>query len=80
MSIRIRTVDGYRVALCGFETDPEPDDIYLDDGVHYAIAAKIAHDWQGRTVNWQYPEHWAAMDSQKKRDAEKDFDLGERLH
>lgn len=75
MSIRIRTVDGIKVALCGFETDPMPDDIYLDDGCHYALAAKFCRDWQDQVVDWEYPEEWKRMDTQKVRDAEKDFEI-----
>lgn len=69
MAIRLRTVNGVRVAMCAAETDAEPGDVYLDDGEHYALAAKFARDWQDQTIGWQYPEQWAAMDTQKKRDA-----------
>lgn len=69
MSIRLRQVGDRLVALCGVETDPLPGDVYLDDGHHYALAAKFAEDWQGQTVDWGYPEQWAAMASQKVRDA-----------
>jgi hypothetical protein len=76
MSIRIRTItmngERFRVALCAAETDPEPGDIYLDDGDHYALAAKFCRDWtesRGGVIDWSYPEEWAAMDTQKKRDA-----------
>jgi hypothetical protein len=31
MAIRLRTVDGVRVALCAVESDPKPGDVYLDD-------------------------------------------------
>lgn len=58
------------MALCAAETDPEPGDVYLDDGEHYALAAKFALDWQGKPVDWRYPERWAAMETQKKRNAE----------
>jgi len=75
MSIRIRTVDGIKVALCGYETDPKEGDIYLDDGQHYALAAKFARDWQGSTINWSYPKEWEAMDIQKLRDAGKRNDI-----
>jgi hypothetical protein len=68
VAIRLRRVNG-EVALCAAETDPEPNDIYLDDGWHYALAAKFARDWQGRTVNWKYEDIWADMDTQKRRDA-----------
>ena len=46
-----------------------PGDLYLDDGDHYALAAKFCLDWQGRQVDWSYPEEWAAMETQKLRDA-----------
>ena len=75
MSIRIRVVDGVTVALCGYESDPLPDDIYLDDGAHYALAAKFCRDWQGIVLDWQYPIEWAAMDTQKLRDAATRTDL-----
>ena len=84
MAIRLRTVelDGerVRVALCAAETDPEPGDVYLDDGDHYAIAAKYAQDRQGETITTTYPMEWAAMATQKKRDAKEELDkwLAER--
>ncbi len=65
MAIRIRTVDGICVALCAAETDQQAGDVYLDDGAHYALAAKFSRDWAGRTAGWEYPEEWAAMDTQK---------------
>ena len=73
MAIRLRTVNGVRIALCAAETDPEPGDVYLDDGEHYALAAKFCHDWQGETVGWSYPEEWAAMATQKRRDAAEEL-------
>lgn len=69
MAIRLRTVDGVRVALCAAETDPLPGDAYLDDADHYALAAKFASDWQGDTIDWPYPLEWAVMGTQKLRDA-----------
>ncbi len=73
MAIRIRTVGGTRVALCAAETDSEPGDTYLDDGDHYALAAKFCLDWQSQLVNWEYPGEWAAMETQKLRDAEEEL-------
>lgn len=73
MAIRLRSVGGVRVALCAAETDEMPGDLYLDDGDHYAIAAKYALDWQGETITTQYPEEWAAMETQKLRDAETEL-------
>ena len=75
MSIRIRTVDGVRVALCAYETNQKPGDIYLDDNDHYALAAKFRRDWQGQLNDIEYRDEWAAMDSQKIRDAETRTDL-----
>jgi hypothetical protein len=71
MAIRLRTVNGIRVALCAVESDEMPGDVYLDDGDHYALAAKFCRDWQGahEFIDWQYPTEWAAMDTQKKRGA-----------
>ncbi len=73
MAIRIRRVNGMTVALCAAETDEQPGDLYLDDGVHYALAAKFCQDWQGQMVDWDYPEEWAAMQTQKIRDAETEL-------
>lgn len=75
MSIRLREVDGMTVALCGYETDAMPGDVYLDDGQHYALAAKFASDWQGRTIDWEYAIEWELMESQKLRDARTRPDL-----
>ena len=73
MAIRIRKVDGVTVALCAAETNKKRGDLYLDDNVHYALAAKFCKDWQGRTIDWQYPIQWEVMDSQKLRDAEEEI-------
>lgn len=73
MAIRLRTVNGVRVALCAAETDAMPGDVYLDDGEHYALAAKFAHDWQGDTIDWTYPTEWQAMQTQKRRDAKEEL-------
>lgn len=69
MSIRLRTVNNIRVALCAVETDAMPGDVYLDDADHYALAAKFSRDWDGQVAGWPYPLEWAAMDTQKLRDA-----------
>ena len=70
MAIRLRTVDGVRVALCAVETDAESADLYLTDADHYALAAKFAQDWD---TDVTYDEEWRAMESQKLRDAETVF-------
>ena len=75
MAIRLRIVGGVPVALCAYETDEMPDDVYIDDGWHYALAAKFQRDWQGETNDIVYEEEWAAMDSQKVRDANERTDI-----
>lgn len=73
MAIRIRTVGDRRVALCAAETDVAPTDTYIDDADHYALAAKFALDWLGQRVDWQYPEQWEAMATQKARDGQDEL-------
>ena len=70
MAIRLRTVNGVRIALCAVESDPKPGDVYLDDADHYALAAKFCQDWQGQVISWSYEDIWKIMESQKVRDAE----------
>ena len=73
MAIRVRKVEGVRVALCAAETDPKPGDLYLNDGVHYALAAKFARDWQGQMVDWSYPEEDRLAETQRLRDAQEEL-------
>lgn len=79
MSIRLRTVNGVRVALCGYETDEKSGDVYLSDSDHYALAAKFARDFGGSLGVADrlpvYETEWAAMDTQKVRDAATRTDL-----
>ena len=77
MAIRLRTVSGVRVALCAVESDEQLGDLYLDDGDHYALAAKFSRDWDGQVAGWPYPTEWAVMDTQKKRDA---FEVYAKYH
>lgn len=70
MAIRLRTVEGIRVALCAAETVPQSDDIYLDDADHYALAAKFSKDWAGQIAGWEYPEEWAAMKTQEANECQ----------
>lgn len=65
MAIRLRTIDGTRIALCAYETDPKPGDVYLDDAEHYALAAKFSQDFG---LDVKYKEH-EIMETQKVRDA-----------
>lgn len=74
MAIRLRTVNGVRIALCACETDKEDGDVYLDDNDHYALSAKFMKDWQENGLatpsDIVWPE-WEIMDTQKKRDAKE---------
>lgn len=81
MAIRLRVVNGVPVALCATETDERAGDIYLDDAWHHALAAKFAHDYgiKQEGVIGEYPDQWALMDTQKKRNAEDTFDIKETL-
>ena len=45
MAIRLRTVNGVKVALCAAKTFEEFDDVYLDDAWHYALAQKTWRDY-----------------------------------
>ena len=74
MAIRLRTINGIRIALCAAETDPMPGDTYLDDADHYALSAKYADDWYNRFIDWDYPEQWELMLTQKKRDAKEEIE------
>ena len=77
MAIRIRTVDRMRVALCAVESDAKPDDIYLDDAVHHALSAKFEHDRKLMGLHYiDMPFEWAAMASQKVRDAKEEMEKG----
>ena len=73
MAIRIRQSNGYTIALCAAETDPEDGDIYLDDAAHHALSAKFAQDWHRQYISWDYPEEWAEMKKHKLRDAEEEI-------
>ncbi len=46
MAIRLRTINGVRVALCAAKSRPVQGDIYIDDGFHYAISQKYWRDYE----------------------------------
>lgn len=45
MAIRVRRVDGVLVALCAAKTEAVEGDLYLDDGIHYALSQKLWRDY-----------------------------------
>lgn len=72
MGIRIRTVDGHVIALCEVESDEKPGDIYLDDGVHYALYTKFMEDCKDNpTSDGGDPILVALMEKEKVRDAQE---------
>lgn len=72
MAIRLRTVNGIRIALCAAETDKLPGDIYLDDNDHYALAAKFARDNNTGVI---YDVEWKVMDIQVNIEKANERDL-----
>jgi len=58
MAIRLRIIDGHRVALCAAKTKPELEDLYLDDSMHHALSTKFAMDMDSeglKTADWADP-------------------------
>jgi hypothetical protein len=45
VAIRLRIVSNRLIALCAAKSVPLPNDIYLDDAAHGALAEKFARDW-----------------------------------
>ena len=71
MAIRIRRVNGITVALCAAETDPKERDLYLDDGIHYALVTKFSLDYE---LGIEEPIIIEAMKKEKVRDAKKELE------
>ena len=69
MAIRLRQVVEWWVALCAVVTDQKEGDVYLDDGMHHALACKFAREWD----YWQDDHINRLMDSQKVRDAKEEL-------
>ena len=63
MAIRLRVVNEEWVALCAAKTKEIIGDVYLDDGMHYALACKFARE---HDVNWEDKYVNRLMDSQEK--------------
>lgn len=76
MAIRIRTINGVTVALCAYETDEKPGDIYLDDNAHHALSTKFGLDWHSAGFlreSLADPRLVEVMLIEKLRDSEKDY-------
>ena len=51
MAIRVRRhEDGWLVALCAAKSTAKEGDLYLDDGIHYALAQKFWRDYDEVTI------------------------------
>lgn len=70
MAIRLRQIKGTWIALCAVESDKKENDIYLDDGQHYALACKFANE----SDVWHDERIEKLMDSQKLRDAKTELE------
>ncbi len=47
MAMRLRQKsDGYWEALCAANSEPMPDDVYIDDSQDHAIRQKLEADWR----------------------------------
>ena len=53
MAIRLRRVDGILVAICAARSIKKPEDIYLDDSAHHALAVKFSDDFRSEGYNLQ---------------------------
>ncbi len=70
MAIRIRKVEDIWIALCAVESDAQEDDIYLDDGIHYALTTKFMDDF-----NFEADERLLKlMNKEKVRDAKEELE------
>ena len=55
MAIRLRTVNGFKVALCAAVTKAEFGDTYLNNRDHEALAAKFSRDWRWNGLGTNLP-------------------------
>jgi len=46
MAIRIRFINGEKVALCAAKSSPQLGDLYLDDNDHHALTIKFTEDFK----------------------------------
>jgi hypothetical protein len=65
MAIRLRVVDGVLVALCAARSVAKEGDVYLDDGMHYALAQKFARDWDGERVRAYGDDHPGIVEAEE---------------
>lgn len=44
MAIRLRLINNTWIAICAARSMPKEGDVYLDDGQHHAVHAKVERD------------------------------------
>lgn len=54
MAIRLRHVAGKLVAICAARSVAKPDDVYLDDAAHHALASKFSRDYH-EMYGYEFP-------------------------
>lgn len=52
MAIRLRKVENKWIALCAAESEPENEDIYIDDAIDHAIRVKFIKDYESEGINF----------------------------
>jgi len=62
MSIRLRVVDGYLIAICAARSVPKEGDVYLDDTAHHALTIKFGLDHSSE----RGAEPWSANEPEVK--------------
>ena len=67
MAIRLRTVDGVRVALCANVFAEKEGDVYLDDADHYALTAKFNKDYYYPNHSTIYAREWTVADGEPRQ-------------
>lgn len=75
MSIRIRTVNGVRVALCAARSVPNPGDVYLDDADHQALSEKFMEDFESEGYNTRplYPAEAAVRAAEESNNPNREW-------
>ena len=73
MAIRLRYVEGKKVALCAAHAKAKPGDIYIDDGWDHALRAKFCKDYTSEGIPGLAldPELDALMDAEEVHDAQE---------
>lgn len=67
------TEEGEWVVLCAAETNPMDGDVYLHDGLTYALMLKMCRDYQGEHITWRDEHNDRLAATQKLRDTEEEL-------